>query len=53
MTFYINYFLYYPGRRIAKYQKVRALDKIHAFRILYKWAKATFKNAKHIEIKKY
>ena len=51
MIFEIDYVLHYRNRNVTRFQKVNALDKTHALKIFYSWAKAKFKGAKFIQVK--
>ncbi len=51
MIFEIYFVLHYRNRNVTKLQNVYAIDKTHALKIFWKWAREKFKSVKFIEIR--
>lgn len=51
MIFEIDYILHYKNRNVTAFKKVNGIDRTHAIKIFYEWARRKFKAAKFIEIK--
>lgn len=51
MNYEINYILHYSRQKIAKYQKVKAIDRTHAMSIFKQWVYKTYKKVRWVEVR--